>query len=95
MGQKGKEGRRLEHIEFITQKPCLPLMWKYIDINHSLNINDSLLEFNESSFTVINEVSEKLFQIEDAAKIVLEKGESIFETMMTKYSVFFSYYNRE
>ena len=58
-------------------------MWNYIDINHSLNINDSLLEFNESSFTVINELSEKLLKftldggLEDAAKI-----------MMTKYSVF-------
>ena len=58
-------------------------MWNYIDIFDSLNIHDSFLEFNESSFTVENEVSEELLKfipdggIEDAAKIVLENGESI------------------
>ena len=58
-------------------------MWNYIDIFDSLNMHDSFLEFNESSFTVENEVSEELLKfipdggIEDAAKIVLENGESI------------------
>ena len=80
-----KKGKKEENQNTLNSvlKPCLPLMWNYIDIFDSLNIHDSFLEFNESSFTVENEVSEELLKfipdggIEDAAKIVLENGKSI------------------
>ena len=57
-------------------KSCLPLMSNYIDIFHSLNINDS-------SITVVNQVSAELLKLipyggqEEAAKIVLKNGKSI------------------
>ena len=57
-------------------KPCLPLMSNYIDMFHSLNINDS-------SVTVVNQVSAELLKLipyggqEEAAKIVLKNGKSI------------------
>ena len=74
-----KKGKKEENQNTLNSllKPCLPLMWNYIDIFHSLNINDS-------SFTVVNEVSEELLKfipnggLEDAAKIDLENGESIY-----------------
>ena len=74
-----KKGKKEENQKILNSllKPCLPLMWNYIDIFRSLNINDS-------SFTVVNEVSEELLKfipnggLEDAAKIDLENGESIY-----------------
>ena len=73
-----KKGKKEENQNTLNSllKPCLPLMWNYIDIFRSLNINDS-------SFTVVNPVSEGLLKFipnggqEQAAKIVLKNGKSI------------------
>ena len=73
-----KKGKKEENQKILNSllKPCLPLMWNYIDIFRSLNINDS-------SFTVVNQVSEGLLKFipnggqEQAAKIVLKNGKSI------------------
>ena len=73
-----KKGKKEENQKILNSllKLCLPLMWNYIDIFRSLNINDS-------SFTVVNQVSEGLLKFipnggqEQAAKIVLKNGKSI------------------